>query len=199
LLTLNGKGGSIGGTGYTVAEKGTIAFIELPDGETLVPQIASTQVGVGEVNPIIMLAGDDSKLFFNNDGFVLDGNAILYEIPTLDYFMLAESEGRKLAINTGELTIPSGVTLYIDVKETWPGIVGEPDAKIVLTAAQQLWLMDINNLDHLIMDSELCIFYQNGGTEKVTDYKLGNNTHTWKDDSDGNFDNGTTPGWVAGS
>jgi hypothetical protein len=178
-------------------EKDAIAFIEFPDG-TLVPQIASDKVE-GE-NPIIMLTGEEATLSFNATGFVLDGDATVYGIPASGaedpmyegIFLIDEKQGRKLTID-GTLTMGAGATLHVSITSGKPCIVGESGAQIVVTTAQQIWLMDGNNWGsgNLISDADLCNFFQPGGNTKVTNYKLPAGTYTWEQ-----IGSMSKPGWV---
>jgi hypothetical protein len=192
-----GKGGNIAGTGYTVVEKDAIAYIELGDG-TLVPQIASEKVN--SANPIIMLAGDTTTLSFNAEGFLLDGNATVHGRPDNNEFLLDEEQGRKLTIKTGVLTIPSGVTLYVDVKSTWPGIVGEAGTKIIIETPTEsgrgIVLRDGDgNPDHALGDISKCNFYAHDGSRNGIAVDLPAKTYTW-----GAVPTKTgTYGWVAGN
>jgi hypothetical protein len=208
-----GKGAGLSGNGYTVAEDGAIAVIELPSG-VQIPQIANADslAAYSGMNPIIKLTGGSgTKLSFNDKGFVLEGAATFNGIPGSGSFQVgytadADSPNNRILTLksntvltiTGTQTQPKN--LVVVVSDDGPGILGETGAQIVLSNSYSFIEFYVygDSSYHSTISSLNHNFYNISNIKEASNVLKGvgassARTYAW----DLNADGANTAGWLA--
>jgi hypothetical protein len=223
-----GNGGNMEGTGFTVVQKGAKAYVGGNNEANRIYAIGDSSVTQGQdallPYPLLLMAGTDGSLSFNNTYYELEGEASINGVPNLNeagtnsFFVgyiangptdpnnrvLTLKEGSKLSINGGDVANVTKKVLGVVVYGTEPGIKGETGAQIIL---EDEGYIDIyaQTGDPFDVSAGIAVytgnisglghnFYSAKGSKEASN-GLKNKTYTWDEDADSDGNSG----WVAGS